>query len=73
MNLVQVLVLALFHFSEAWFRRVATKTYFTSIHRWFHKFPSGILQNVPIKVGDFYVLDDISVSDMVIDAYARLF
>jgi len=34
------------------------------------KCPLGILGDVPIKVGDFCVLDDIIVLDIVEDAYA---
>ena len=34
------------------------------------KCPLGILGNVPVKVGDFNVLDNFIVLDMVVDAYA---
>ena len=35
------------------------------------KCPLGIIENVPIKVGDFYALDDFIILDMAIDAYAQ--
>jgi len=30
----------------------------------------GILENVPIKVSNFYVLDNFIILDMAVDAYA---
>ena len=36
------------------------------------KCPLGILENVPMKVGNFYVLDEFIVLDMVIDMYAQI-
>ena len=35
-------------------------------------FHLGILENLPIKVGDFYVVDDFSILDMFVDAYTRV-
>ena len=36
------------------------------------KCPLGILENVPFKIGDFYVFDDFIVLDMVVDSYAHI-
>jgi len=36
------------------------------------KYPLGILENVPMKTGDFYVLDDFIALDIVVDTYAQI-
>jgi len=36
------------------------------------KCPLGILENVAIKIGDFYVLDNFIVLDMAVDAYDQI-
>ena len=36
------------------------------------KCPLGFLENGPVKVGDFYVLDDFIILDMVVNAYAQI-
>ena len=36
------------------------------------KCPLGILEDVPMKVGDFYLLDNFIILDMVIEAYAEI-
>jgi len=47
-------------------------TYFTLICGSFHEVPFGYLENVPIKTGDFYVVDDFVVLDMVVNAYTQI-
>ena len=34
--------------------------------------PVGILENVSLQVGDFYVLDGVIILDMVVDAYTHI-
>jgi len=36
------------------------------------KCPLGILEAVPIKMGDFYALDDFVILDMASDAYVQI-
>ena len=35
-------------------------------------YPMGILENVSVKVGDFYMHDDFIVLDMAVDVYAHI-
>jgi len=36
------------------------------------KRPLGIFENVPMTIGNFYVLDDFVVLDMVVNAYPQI-